>query len=195
MPMLSLYRSMVLPHMEYCCQLWSPYRLGDIRKIEAVQRSFTARIQGGGHLHYWERLVHFKLYSLERRRERYIIMYIYKIISGLVPNLTDERFNIKSYNSVRSSRLCRVPAISSASTAKARNMVEHSFAVQGPKLFNCLPSELRNFKGSFPAFKSRLDSVLAGIPDHPCLPGYYQSATSNSIIGQLAQMRADGIFI
>ena len=56
-------------------------------------------------------------------------MYIHKIISGLVPNLTDARFNIKFYNSVRSSRLYRVLAISSAN---ARNMVDHSFAVQGP---------------------------------------------------------------
>ena len=30
-----------------------------------------------------------KLYSLQRRRERYGIIYVWKIINGLVPNLSD----------------------------------------------------------------------------------------------------------
>ena len=64
-PMITLFKSMVLPHLEYCCQLWSPYLLKDIRRLEAVQRSFTARILGLGHLSYWERLANLKLYSLE----------------------------------------------------------------------------------------------------------------------------------
>ena len=186
---------MVVPHIEYCCQLWSPHLLGDIRKLEAVQRSFTARIAGYGHLTYWERLECLKLYSLERRRERCIIMYIFKIINGLAPNFVDERFAVKTYMSVRQDRLCRVPSISFGSTARIRNLVEHSFAIQAPKLFNCLPSELRNFQGSFPAFKARLDKFLLRVYDRPCTPGYHQSAASNSLISQLAQMRADGIFL
>ena len=195
MLMLTLYKSMVVPLTEYCSQLWSPHALGDIRKLESVQRSFTARVAGIGHLDYWQRLKELKLYSLERRRERYIIMYIYKIIEGLVPNLEDERFSIKTYTTSRRGRLCRVPALSRGSTAKIRKMVEHSFAVYGPKLFNCLPVEIRNFQGSFPAFKVRLDRMLSQVVDKPCVPGYHQSAPSNSIMSQLAQMRADGIFI
>ena len=194
-PLMTLYNSMVVPHIEYCCQLWSPSLLGDIRKLEAVQRSFTSRISGLGHLSYWDRLQHLQLYSLERRRERYIVMYIFKIIQGIVPNLADERFAIQVHSSVSGNRLCRVPAFSTGSTAKIRNYVENSFAVQGPKLFNSLPVNLRNFQGSFPAFKNRFDNFLSVINDKPCTPGYHQSAASNSIISQLAQMRADGIFL
>ena len=193
--MLTLFRAMVVPHLEYCCQLWCPHLLKDIRPLEAVQRSFTARIVRVGHLTYWERLVHLKLYSLERLRERYIILYLYKIINNLVPNLSDERFAIKTYDSVRGNRLCRIPPISRASTAKVRNMVENSFSIRAPMLFNSLSPELRNFQGSFPAFKAKLDRFLGRVTDRPCTSGYHQPAVSNSIVAQLAQMRADGIFL
>ena len=47
--------------------------------IEAIQRTFTYKITEVQHLNYWERLQELKLYSLQRRRERYIIIYIWKI--------------------------------------------------------------------------------------------------------------------
>ena len=55
-PMLTLYRAVVLPHAEYCCQLWSPTTLGAMRKLEAIQRSFTSRLTGMGGKDYWQRL-------------------------------------------------------------------------------------------------------------------------------------------
>ena len=193
-PLMTLFRSMVLPQLEYCCQLWSPVRLKDIRQLEAIQRSFTARITGLSHLSYWERLAHLKLYSLERRRERYLILYVFKIMNNLVPNLRDERFAIMPHYSTRGDRLCRIPSISRSSSAKIRSIIEHSFAVNGVKLFNSLPPNLRNFQGKFATFKLKLDKVLSQVYDKPCTPGYHQSAASNSIVAQLAQMRADGIF-
>ena len=39
-------------------------------------------------LEYSERLVSLMLYSLQRRRERYCIIYVWKIIEGLVPNFS-----------------------------------------------------------------------------------------------------------
>ena len=38
-------------------------------------------------LNYWERLHELKLYSLQRCRERYIIIYIWKITQHMVPNI------------------------------------------------------------------------------------------------------------
>ena len=52
-PLLILYKALVMPHLEYCCQLWSPVVIGEIRKLESVQRSFTARIAGLRDLDYW----------------------------------------------------------------------------------------------------------------------------------------------
>ena len=39
------------------------------------------------HLNYWERLRKLKLYSLQKRRERYIILYIWKVTQHMVPNI------------------------------------------------------------------------------------------------------------
>jgi hypothetical protein len=75
--MITLFRALVLPNFEYCCQLWSPVKVGAVRKLEAVKRTFTFWISGMRelNLNYWERLKHLGLYSLERRRERRGISY------------------------------------------------------------------------------------------------------------------------
>ena len=39
-------------------------------------------------LSYNERLKALKLYSLQRRRERYCIIYVWKVLEGLVPNVS-----------------------------------------------------------------------------------------------------------
>ena len=46
----------VRPILEYCCNVWSPYRLCDIRKLESVQRLFTKRLRGLKDLSYPEGL-------------------------------------------------------------------------------------------------------------------------------------------
>ena len=53
----------------------------------SYRRTFTYKITEVQHLNYWERLHELKLYSLQRRRERYIIIYISKITQHMVPNI------------------------------------------------------------------------------------------------------------
>ncbi len=57
-----------------------------ISKLEAIQRNFTNRLHGLQELDYWERLHELKIYSLERRRDRYCILYVFKIVNDIVPN-------------------------------------------------------------------------------------------------------------
>ena len=87
--MLTLYKSLVMSRLEYASQLWSPYLLKHVYLIEKVQRAFTKHISGMCFLSYSKRLEVLKLYSLQRRRERYGIIYVWKMIEGLVPNLSD----------------------------------------------------------------------------------------------------------
>ena len=75
-PMLTLWKSLVLPKLEYCSQLWNPWLKGDIQNLEMVQWSFIKKIKDP-EKSYWSRLKKFKLYSLERRRERYTHLYMY----------------------------------------------------------------------------------------------------------------------
>ena len=39
--MLSLYKSLVTPHVEYCISAWNPHYKKDKELIEKVQRRFT----------------------------------------------------------------------------------------------------------------------------------------------------------
>ena len=47
--MLTLYKSLVRSHLEFCCPLWNTNRVADINLIEVIQRSFTSKIWRSQH--------------------------------------------------------------------------------------------------------------------------------------------------
>ena len=186
-PMLTLYRALVLPILEYCSQLWHPSEVGICRCLEAVQRSFTSRLAGMQQLNYWERLRELKLYSLERRRERYMAIYVWKIIVGLTPNFEGSR-EVKTQHSDRRGRTCKVPPVNRTAMTRIQTLQENSLPVLGVRLFNILPTETRNYNGNLNTLKSKVDKFLSRVPDQPLMPHYYQGSTTNSIIKQVEQM-------
>ena len=194
--MLVLFKQLVLPMLEYCCQLWSPVGLGEIRKIEAVQRSFSNKMSGMENWCYWSRLKLLNLYSLERRRDRYLILYTFKIMKGLVPNLAEENLRIKFEHRGRRGLLCEIPLLNRGAMARYKTLKDRSLAVRGPRLFNCLPSNLRDMNLSLASFKRKLDTFFVNVPDQPPLlgPEYAQPAKSNSVEDQLEELRRKGIF-
>ena len=54
--------------LEYCSPVWSPYYIGNISKLESVQRTFTKRLTGMRSLSYDNRLKALGLERLELRR-------------------------------------------------------------------------------------------------------------------------------
>ena len=63
----------------------------------------------------------------------------------------------------------------------------------GPKIFNAMPLEVRNFscegQNKMLAFKNNLDKYLSQIPDQPHIPGVRRAAASNSVIDQIFYRR------
>ena len=104
--MLCVFKSFILSRIDYGSQLWSPHKIKDITQIERVQSSFTRHLAGMRDLSYSDRLLRLNLYSLQRRRERYCIIYVWKIIEGLVPNFTSP---ITCSFSERRGRYCKEP--------------------------------------------------------------------------------------
>ncbi|KAK3852809.1 hypothetical protein Pcinc_040616 [Petrolisthes cinctipes] len=78
--------------------------------------------------------------------------------------------------------------------ARIKTLKENAFSVRAPLIFNALPRYLRESTEHLDGFKNQLDKFLRTIPDQPKLPHYHLSAASNSIIDQLAQRRADGLY-
>ena len=69
-----LWKQLLQPHVDY------------LERLEISREHYTRKIHEMKDLDYWSRLKALKIYSQERRIERYRIIYTWKIIEGLVPN-------------------------------------------------------------------------------------------------------------
>ena len=172
--MMTLYRSFVRSRLEYACPLWCPSKVEDIMNIESIQRHYTSKIDGYSELHYWDRLAKLKLMSLQRRRERYILLHLYKILINTAPN----EMEITFCNSPRRGLCAKVPSIVKSAKSKFQTKYDDSFAVFAPRLWNTLPKSIRAAE-TFTKFKSVLTRHMLSIPDEPPVHGI---ASSNSLL-------------
>ena len=164
--MMLLYKSFVRSHLEYCCPLWSPHLQRDIIQIEAVQRSFTAKIQGLRDLSYWDRLRRLSLYSLQRRRERYTIILVWKIEHNVLPNNVNLIFRETS----RHGTTCIRP-LGNSKHSSINTLRFNSFASRASALYNVVPPNIKSLT-TLTTFKPALDVFLNSFPDTPPTPGY-----------------------
>ena len=86
--MMTCWSSLLQSRLDYCCQLWSPSDQLSISKLESVSREFSSHIEGMEGLNYLERLKALGMYSQERRRERYLIIFVWKLAMGLAKGYT-----------------------------------------------------------------------------------------------------------
>ena len=163
--MLTLWKTLVLPIVEYCSILWSPTRICDIQALEQLQWPFIRKIYGTSNLSYWDCLKRFNMYSLQRRRERYAIIYLWKILEGIVPNINDNI--VPTYNDRLGRRIC---IVSHNNTLKQQQVTGI-----GVSLFNSMPMKIRNTSSvNVTSFKEVLDEFLLQVPDEPHIPGTTQ---------------------
>ena len=80
---LNLCKSLVRPHLEYCCQAWRPYLQKDVDSIENVQRLMTRMIPELSQLNYEERLCRTNLLSLEMHRLQADLIEVFEIVKGM----------------------------------------------------------------------------------------------------------------
>ena len=165
--MLTLYKSMVRSLLEYCSPLWNPTKISDIQELESVQKAFTARISGLKDTHYWDRLKQLSLMSLQRRRERYIIIHMWKILNGATSN----DLNIQFVSRPRFGNLAIVPPAKKSASAAHRSTYDRSFTVMGPTLWNAMPYHL-NIISDLEHFKNGLTKFILTVPDMPPIRGY-----------------------
>ena len=174
--MLQLYKTMVRSRLEYCCPLWNPHKIQEIQSVEAVQKAFTKKIGCVKELDYWDRLKVLKITSLQRRRERYIIIHIFKIINDMAPN----DLHLEWYHNKRLGVKIKLPKIDCNVPKYASSLMESSFRINGAKLWNLLPAEV-NRQHLLDPFKVKLQTFLKNFPDKPPVSGY-TTQNGNSLI-------------
>ena len=166
--MLILYKSLIRPKLEYCSPLWSPVKVGEVELVEEVQRKFTRWINSCAGMTYWQRLQHLQIQSLQRRRERFLIIEVWKVYRGLTPNTTNIRFTVHPRLGVKA----ELPSLNLYKRAQAvfRSLLEDSFGVRALQLFNKVPQEIIA-NTTLPSLKVHLGEWLSKIPDRPPVKG------------------------
>ena len=101
-----LWRTFLLPKIDYCSQLWGKLPTTLLQRLESLQHSFTAMIPDLKELDYWSRLQFLNLQSIERRFDQYRLIYFWNILEAQVPNFGME-WVWDDYNG----RLGKVPQI------------------------------------------------------------------------------------
>ena len=190
--MMKLFSTYLRSKMEYCCSIWSPSMQNEINELERIQKSFTSKINGMEELDYHQRLKALKLYSLERRRERYLIIYAWQMTENIKENV----LNLKIHKNGRSRTIYSRPIrwIYKGTKIKHsyRSQIHESTSKKMERLFNCLPPYIRNIEQkTTDTFKFHLDKWLQNVPDLPRIDNYGArvAAENNSIIKQAATLR------
>ena len=196
-PMLKMFNTYIKSKLEYCCIVWSPVRQEWIYELEKVQKCFTSRINGMEDLDYHERLRKLKMYSLERRRERYMVIYGWQQLEKQKENVLRLYAGERDGEEKKRYRTMIVPKIPNYANGKRLSRVEKSQIYNSPanktqRLFNCIPGKIRNLtKVTTDTFKRHLDEWLKKVPDQPRGGGYSVrvAAESNSILHQSVTLR------
>ena len=179
--MIRLYKTHIRSKAEYCCIVWSPTLKQEISKIERIQKSFTKKINGMEDKNYHQRLKSLKLYSLERRRERYMIINTWQQLEGQRDNLMDFKVNERSRHRIIKATRVKWNHNNNSS------IIYNSPALKMMKLFNTIPEDIRDTMGvKLETFKRKLDKWLELVPDTPIIDNYRAAAESNSLVHQAA---------
>lgn len=156
-----LYCAYVRSNLEYASQVWNPMYNVYVSRLEKIQRRFVRFLnyKFKSNLEYTEACCRHHLLPLVKRREMADVIYLYKIVTGLIdcPQLLSAiRFNIP----VRTNRYQRVFLISSASTNYRRNSYLQRVCDNLNKLVQHVDIDL--FNTSISSLRSTLYSYFFG---------------------------------
>ena len=137
-------------------------------------------------LSYWDRLKKLKIHSMQRRRERYSIIMMWKMAHGHAPN----SIGITFYTHVRLGKRAVVPTSPSTTQSSVATKYHNSFAGRATRLWNTLPSSV-NSVDDLTLFKVSLGKWLERFPDRPPVLGYTRQ-NDNSIFDWIRIVSREG---
>ena len=127
----------VRPLLEYNSPVWSPCYASYVNLIEKVQRRFTNGLAGFKYLSYCDRLARLNCDSLELRRLRSDLIFLYKVFYGLVDVDFSSLFNIIPHCTRGHDKKLFKPQANC-------NVRAHFFACRVIDVWNSLPASVVN---------------------------------------------------
>ncbi|KAK3107559.1 hypothetical protein FSP39_017306 [Pinctada imbricata] len=160
---LTLYKSIVRPHLEYGSSVWSVIYKKEAIGIENVQRRATKLIRSISHLTYPERLKTLGLPTLQYRRLRADMIQVYRILKGV--DTIQNHTNILPI----SNSITRGHSLKISKQYCRTNVRKFSFSQRIVDCWNALPDNVVNAT-SVNSFKSQInkywkDFNLKFVPD------------------------------
>ena len=146
-----LFCTYVRPILESNSSVWSPHTLMDIDRIENVQRTFTKYLPGLYNMSYASRMNILNLESLEYRRIKFDLVFLFKIVNNLVH--IDGR-HLFSFNTMNT----RGHSLKINHQYSRVNCRKYFFINRIVPVWNVLPSEVVNVD-NVNMFKHRLENV------------------------------------
>ena len=166
---LNLYKGLVRPLLEYCVQVWSPYKKKYIDLLEGVQRRATRlvpelrkliydkRLKQWRRLSYEERLSELSLPKLEVRRIRGDMIETFKVITGKEDVKAEKLFKMAKVRGARNNTHCKKIESKSNKLGVRRNF----FSQRVIRKWNSLTNEEVTAKKTSD-FKARYDEKESG---------------------------------
>ena len=160
--------------------------------MQAKWRVYEALTTGTGWrcwacTHFKDQSEYQSLHQTEERRrhvESVRLLYNLKNYKRTGTNMGEPNEHIITYTHVRRGLLWNNNTLPSNNRARIaiQTTNENSFSVFGPRLFNCVPKEIRKFQGPMLSMKRKLVNFHSRIPDKTSLPHYCQRVVGNSIV-------------
>ena len=153
--MLKIFKTYVLPHIDYGATVWSPHHKKDIKVIESIQRRFTRMIPCMQGLDYTERCAALGLTTLEQRRIRQDLIQCYRNLNH-VDNIDHTMFkkvhevHTKTRASLKENLVKEKSRLDSRRNFFSQRVVNH---------WNDLPQHVQCAK-NLKQFKTMLDNYI-----------------------------------
>ena len=151
--MITLFISHIRPILDYCSTVWNHSYLGDVRRLESVQRRWTSNVIGMEGLSYPERLQRLNLYSIQGRLLRTDLIKVWKSFS---PEVDVGLLNLfeKQFHSATRGHMFKL-SLPATHTETLRRFL----SVRIVREWNSLPASVVEAR-STNSFKSRLDAHM-----------------------------------
>ncbi len=155
---IKLFNTFVRPILEYNSPVWSPHFVKDIVALERVQKYFTKNLRGLRHMSYEQRLAILNQPTLQSRRHRADLIFLYKILHNMVDANLKSLFVLSS-DVTSCTHILRGNVYKLYAPKPRTDLLKYSYVYRVIKSWNALPSMVCESQ-SISVFKHRLSQHL-----------------------------------